>query len=183
MYGLIFNTVKEVVVENFDLQKWEEILDSCDTKESFFISTEVYDDALMYRLLAVAEQKLKFSQQEILEMIGEHWIASTTNTKYAALIKAGGSDLKSFICNLPFLHSRIILLYPDIQTFNFEVLDQTKNQLELVYTSERKMLEYFLMGTLKGLAKMYNESVEFKILAKEMNGTVQHTKIMINWTK
>jgi len=50
MYGVINNSLKEMIYEKFGEDKWQQVLSVSGVPDDSFLSMRSYDDALTYRL-------------------------------------------------------------------------------------------------------------------------------------
>ena len=79
-------------------------------------------------------------------------------------MEGGGSNLKEFLINLPSFHSRVMLMYPNLDPPEFKVSDIQDTSLHLHYFSKRPGLQDFMIGLLSGLGKMFDVSVNINLL-------------------
>jgi hypothetical protein len=167
MYGIVNQAIQGLVVENFGQSKWEMIKRRSGVDNDYFISNEPYDDDITYELVAAASEILEITAEEVLRAFGEYWVLKTGYEKYGDLMKAGGENFFEFMCNLPNFHGRIMLIYPNLNPPEFMVEQKGENELILHYYSTRQGLTEFVAGLINGLAKMFSESIEIKLLKSE----------------
>lgn len=181
MYGIINKSIEEQIIENYGENKWIEIKANSGISEDFFISNDVYDDAVTYKLIQSISNVLKISTEVVLFNMGEWWILNTTHKKYAGLIKAGGKNLNDFIINLPDFHNHIMLMYPKISAPEFKVTRISENEILLHYYSKRAGLQEFVRGLLSGLGKIYQTAI-FIELVQSKNSSYDHDTFKVSWT-
>ena len=180
MYGLVNKSIQDLITTSFGIDKWIAIKEKSGVDIDYFISTEPYDDAITYLLAEAASEELGISVADVLFTFGEWWILKTGNEKYGGLMKAGGSNLKEFLINLPLFHDRIMLIYPNLMPPEFKVEEVQDNSLVLHYFSEREALVDFMKGLISGLGKMFNTPVEIgHINSKESGHT--HEVFKVSW--
>jgi hypothetical protein len=167
MYGIVNQAIQGLVTENFGKEKWERIKQISGVTQEYFISNEPYDDDITYELVAAASEVLEIPAEEVLRAFGEYWVLKTGYEKYGELMKAGGENFFEFMFNLPNFHGRIMLIYPNLNPPEFTVERLSANELILHYLSSRQGFTEFVVGLISGLAKMFSEIVEIKLLESE----------------
>lgn len=180
MYGLVNKSIQELITTNFGKEKWEVIKLKSDINIDYFISTEPYDDSVTYQLAMAAAEELNISVDEVLFTFGEWWILKTGNEKYGGLMKAGGTNLKDFLINLPLFHDRIMLIYPKLTPPEFEIDGIEDQSLVVHYFSKREGLVGFMKGLLSGLGKLFETPVEIAHLFGRENGH-DHEAFKVSW--
>ena len=73
---------------------------------------------------------------------------------------AGGADFFEFMENLPNFHTRVAMIFPNLQPPRFEVLSKTDDSLRLGYFSHREGLAPFVVGLISGLGKRFDQRLE-----------------------
>jgi hypothetical protein len=180
MYGIINKSIKDLVVYNFGVEKWNLIRERSGIEQDFFISSESYDDEITWQIANNVAVETGMSVTDVLITFGEWWVLKTTKEKYASLMDAGGSNLKEFICNLPVFHNRIMLIYPKLAPPEFKITDNTNDSLNLHYLSSREGLQDFVRGLLQGLSKMFDEKISIELLQTRDDGN-SHEIFKITW--
>lgn len=180
MYGLVNKSIQDLITTNYGSERWELIKEKSGINIEYFISTEPYDDSVTYQLARAASAELGLSVDEILQVFGEWWILKTGSEKYGGLMKAGGSNLKEFLINLPIFHDRIMLIYPKLTPPEFKIEDIREQSLVLHYSSKRDGLVGFVKGLISGLGKLFETPVEIEHLFGKENGN-SHEAFKISW--
>lgn len=182
MYGIVNKAIHGLIIENHGQDTWELIKSKSGVEIDFFLSNEPYDDEITYKLANAAAETLNTSVENVLVAFGEYWVNNTGKKSYGSLMKAGGSNLKEFLINLPNFHSRVMLIYPNLTPPEFIVSDIEENHLTLHYYSQRNGLTYFVYGLITGLGKMYNTPVSIDIIkTKDAEKKQDHDIFNINW--
>ena len=70
MYGLINNTIVDLIVEKFGEDVWEKIAQEAGTSKTF-VSMNQYSDEVTYKLVGAASKILNLSATTVLEVFGE----------------------------------------------------------------------------------------------------------------
>ncbi len=180
MYGIVNKSIEELVVGNFGEAKWELIKTRSGIDVDYFISNEPYDDAITYSLAGAISEEMSIPLDQVLFLFGEWWIVKTTNEKYGSLMKAGGSNLKMFLTNLPQFHNHIMLLYPKLTPPEFKVSDIEENSIHIHYFSKREGLKDFVHGLLSGLGKLYETKIDITLLESREAGN-NHEVFKVSW--
>ncbi len=155
MYGLINNSLKDMILQQFGEEKWRQVLAVSGVPEDSFLSMRRYDDSITYDLAGAASEVLGAPVAACLEMFGEHWVLETANKSYGMLLDSAGQDMLGFLQNLNALHDRITSTFLDYVPPEFQV--EQKGEHHLVhYRSKRQGLTPFVVGLLKGLAVRFN---------------------------
>lgn len=171
MYGIVNQAIRDLVVDQFGVEKWTEIKSLSGLQFDYFVSNESYEDNITYELVGAASEVLNVSSEHVFEMFGEYWVLKTGMEKYGELMKSGGSSFLEFITNLPNFHSRIMLIYPKLSPPEF-LINKLSDQILLVhYYSERNGLTSFVVGLFKGIAKIYGSEIEIKHMETKQSDT------------
>jgi hypothetical protein len=168
MYGIVNQAIQGLVIENFGEEKWKDIKQKAHIQLDYFLSDSSYDDEITFNLVGAASEVLNIPASDILKAFGEYWVLKTGKEKYGDLMKAGGSNFKEFVQNLPNFHSRIMLIYPKLSPPEFFV-EEKDNKLILHYYSTRDGLTDFVVGLLHGLAKMFDTEMSLEHILTEKN--------------
>ena len=180
MYGLVNKSIQDLITVNYGIDKWVSIKEKSGVDIAYFISTEPYDDQVTYQLAKAASEELGISVEEVLFVFGEWWILKTGNEKYGGLMKAGGSNLKEFLINLPLFHDRIMLIYPKLMPPEFKIENIEDRSLVLHYFSVREGLAGFMKGLISGLGKLFESPVSIShIMSKESGHS--HEAFKVSW--
>ncbi|MEH6635513.1 MAG: heme NO-binding domain-containing protein [Halioglobus sp.] len=151
MYGLINNSLKDMIQKKFGEEKWQEVLKTSGVPEGSFLTMRSYDDALTYSLAGAASEVLGAPVDACLEMFGEYWVLETATKSYGVLLDAAGTDMLEFLSNMNALHDRITSTFLDYVPPEFYV-EKNDSGHKIHYVSKREGLTPFVVGLLKGLA-------------------------------
>ncbi len=155
MYGLVNQAIQGLITETYGEKTWNVIKERAGVKDSFFLSTHIYDDSVTYNLATEAALYLNISVEAVLAAFGKYWILKIGKEKYGSLMASGGDSLMVFLENLPNFHSRVMLIYPDITPPEFKSEKLGPRQIRLHYFSTRKGLSAFMKGLIEGLGQLY----------------------------
>lgn len=180
MYGIVNKAIQGLVTEKFGEEAWQKVKADSGVNHDLFLSNEPYPDEDTYSLATSASKVLNMELEDVLIAFGEYWVLKTGQQSYGALMKAGGNNLKEFMINLPNFHNRVLLIYPNLQMPEFKMTDVQDRSLHCHYYSKRPGLQYFVVGLLHGLGKMFNEKVDIKIIQSRDYG-FDHEIFLMRW--
>lgn len=180
MYGLVNKAIEELVVTNFGEDKWDLIKAKAGVDVDVFISNEGYPDELTYKLVGAASEVLGAPAEDILVAFGEHWVLKTAAKSYGPMMKSGGATLKEFLVNLPNFHTRVAMIYPNLEPPRFQCTDVTDEGLHLHYHSHRPGLTSFVTGLLQGLGKLYETPCTSTVVERKDQGA-DHDVFAVRW--
>jgi len=163
MYGIVNKAIEGLVTEKFGSKTWEEIKAKANLNVEF-ISKEMYDDAITFKLVEAATEVLQMPADKILFAFGNYWISNTGLQHYGSMMRAGGKTLKEFMTNLPSFHARVMLHYPNITPPEFRIEEIDDKSFNVFYYSEREGLIEFTVGLLHGLAAMFEDKIQTTII-------------------
>lgn len=181
MYGMVNKAIEDLVVSNFGEEKWQAVKEKSGVDVDVFLSNEGYPDKMTYDLVGAASEVLGVEARDVLVSFGEHWILKTARQGYGSMLEANGRTLPEFLINLPSFHTRVAMIFPDLQPPRFNCTDVTESSLLLHYYSHRPGLTDFVVGLLQGLGKMFETPVEIEITQRKSDGT-DHDAFLVHWT-
>ena len=180
MYGLVNKAIKDLIVDNHGVEKWNEICVLSDFYDFEFMGFNTYPDQLTFELVKNASKVLNTDSSVLLEAFGEYWILYTANEGYGELLDITGSTLPDFLGNLDMLHNHISNVMPKLIAPHFSTRNETSNSVELIYRSERLGLIPMLHGLIKGLGKRFNLTVTVKQI-EFANESKKENVFLITW--
>ena len=77
MYGIVNQAIRDLVVDQFGIDKWSQIKELSGIHYDFFVSNEAYEDNITYELVGAASEVLQISSEQVLEAFGEYWVLKT----------------------------------------------------------------------------------------------------------
>jgi len=160
MYGLIHQSIKDMVITARGHEAWERIKCEAHLTDEDFLTMTSYDDSTTMALVAAACSECGMATGECLDAFGQHWIAETASKTYGSLLDSYGTTLWGMLENLDYLHDRISTTFPGFNAPSFELHRDGDNSCRLVYTSSRQGLEQFVVGLIKGLAAKFGVAVD-----------------------
>ncbi len=183
MYGLVNKAIEQMVCGAHGPETWKRIKADADVDAEGFISNQPYPDEMTYRLVAAASNALDTPQEDILRAFGEHWILHTALESYGPMMRAMGKTLREFLQKLPHLHTRVELIYPNLQPPEFACHEISDTELDFHYWTKRPPgLEPFVEGLLYGLGKMFATPVRVELRQDRGDGH-DFSVFRVSWNK
>lgn len=170
MYGLINNAIESMVTSQFGESTWKEILEAADAPADGFISMDLYDDDTTYSLVEAASKVLDTEASKLLEGFGAYWMQFTAQEGYGDLLDFSGSTFEDFLGNLDNMHTRVTLIFPELDPPTFERNVLEDGSYELHYHSARGGLAPMVVGMIKGLAARFDIDVLVEQVAAVADG-------------
>ncbi|CAM2822952.1 heme NO-binding domain-containing protein [Flavobacterium frigoris] len=180
MYGIVNKSIEDLVIANFGRDKWEAVRERSGVDIDFFLSNEIYDDEVTYKIATAVSEEMNMTLSEVLIAFGEWWVVKTTKEKYPGLMESGGNNLRDFLINLPNFHNRVMLIYPKLTPPEFKVSDISAKGLNLHYFSKREGLQDFVRGIIQGLGIVYKTPVVLELIQSRNEGS-SHEIFKVNW--
>lgn len=167
MYGLLNQALKEVVLSRSGDRVWSNICAVVGVSAEDFELLVPYDDLMTYRLVDAASETLGLSRNEILQMLGSHWVTFMAQQGYGEMMALFGRDLRTCLKNLNRMHGHMGAMMPDLHPPRFVVEERRPDLLTLHYHSNSEGLSPVVAGILEGLAQKYKENIQVTHLSKE----------------
>jgi hypothetical protein len=171
MYGLINKAVEELVTARFGAEAWAETLARSGVSEPGFLTMKKYPDEITYKLVAAASELLDVPAETLLEEFGEYWTVYSAQAGFGHLLAFAGDNIVEFLQNLDAMHTRVAMVFPELQPPSFRVSEVTPNSLRLHYRSARPGLAPVVKGMVRGLGKRFDTKVTVRLDKPRANGS------------
>ncbi len=152
MYGMVNHGIERLVTEAHGAQVWREVCAAAGLPDTTFEPMLTYDDAVTYRLVQAAAERLGVAPEDVLEQFGRYWTGYARHTAIGRLLTFGGDSFAECLASLDEMHGRIRLAMPDLRPPVFEVETLAEDRHRLHYRSPREGLAPMAIGLLHGLA-------------------------------
>lgn len=179
MYGLIHNSLRDMMRTRLGDDEWAEIMLAAGLSEKDFLSLKSYDDSVVLSLLGVAHARTGRSIDELLYDFGWHFISRTAFAHYAGVLNMHGESFWELLDNLNHMHDRIASSFPGYRPPSFQLLPIEENTYELIYSSSRQGLTAFVRGLLDGLADYFSVVVEITVVHDTLSDQGQQTRFRL----
>jgi hypothetical protein len=170
MYGLVNKAIEDLVRNHHGDATWDRIRREAAVDVEVFVSNQAYPDDITYRLIGSASSILDVPAEAILESFGEYWMLFTARTGYGDLLEQSGNDWKDFILNLPNFHTRLGLIFPELQPPVFDCAAAEGDAVRVDYNSRRTGLAPMVVGLLKGIGRLYSTELAVQQIASRAEG-------------
>ena len=170
MYGMIHRAIRSMALERLGKAAVDQVIQQAGHGPNAFISGSTYDDAVTLSLIGGCADALEMDVPTFLEHFGEYWIEFASNGAYASLMTISGADLPTFLNNLDRMHQSVQAAMPQSRLPSFTVQELGETFIRVSYASERRGLENFVVGLLRGLLKRFNQQGEVVMTAENPGG-------------
>jgi len=179
MYGLIHNSLRDMVKTEIGDREWAEIVQAAGLTEKDFLSLKSYDDSVVLSLLSVTHKKTGRSINDLLHGFGSHFIKRTASEHYAGVLNMHGTNLWELLGNLNHMHDRIASSLPGYRPPSFRLFDHADGTYDLLYSSSRQGMTAFVEGLLTGLADYFAIKLDVKLLDDNASEQGQITRFRL----
>jgi len=181
MYGLVNRAIEQMVCRDHGDAIWQAIKREAGVEIEGFVSNAPYPDDVTYRLVGAASKVLDAPADEILKAFGEFWVLHTALESYGSLMRSSGRSVKEFLLRLPQFHTRVQMIFPDLQPPEFQCSEVTDHSLLLHYRTPRPAgLEPFVEGLVQGIGRMFDTKVGVRMLENRGAGA-DHSVFHVSW--
>jgi len=156
MYGMIHRALRQMVNEQLGEEAWKALEKKVNIGPTELLTAMAYDDALTFRIVAEAADRLNLSIDECLFAFGNYWIRYADQGSLASIMNFTGATLPSFIANLDRLHLAVGAAMPGTKLPTFSVLESAEQHMLVEYRSDRTGMEEFVRGLFHGLMEKFH---------------------------
>ncbi|MCH2235664.1 MAG: heme NO-binding domain-containing protein [Crocinitomicaceae bacterium] len=175
MKGIVFTEFLDLVEEKFGLETVQQIINEVETKsDGVYTAVGTYDHGEMFAMVSKLSEISGIGIPNLLEFYGEHFFDILASSYPQFMQK---KDLFSFLETIDnYIHPEVLKLYPDAELPKFKAKSVDSTQLELIYQSKRKMID-FAVGLIKGAATYFEEKVDVQKSKINLDGEEVELKI------
>lgn len=170
MYGLVNKGLEQMACARLDAYAWEAVKARAGIDTELFLSLHQYPDAMTYDLIEGVSLALGEPPAECLRAFGRYWMLYTAAQGYGELLSLTGANLHEFLQNLPNLHARINLSFPELHPPIFTCTEVAPRSLLLHYHSHRKGLAPMVVGLLEGLSERFATPITIELVQSRDQG-------------
>lgn len=164
MYGMVNAALESMIVEAYGTGAWERIRRRAGVDTEVFVTNESYPDDTTYQLLNAAGEIIGKTVNELLTLFGVHWALKTADQGYGELMAASGRTFREFMLHLPSLHTRVGLIFPNLQPPEFQCTEVRDGAILLHYRSGREGLGPMVTGLILGLGERFRVQVKVTLM-------------------
>lgn len=159
MKGTIHKCVEKLVIDQFGIEKWWEILESVGLDEDhIFMTNDDVDENLTMDLLKNSCDKLNLSMEQLMDAFGEYWVHKYAPKVYPSYYE-GVNSSKEFLLKLDKLHEEITQTVENARPPRFIYEEPDGKTLVMNYSSKRGLMALFV-SLAKGLRSYYKDDME-----------------------
>lgn len=170
MYGLVNKGLQDWVCSAFGDAVWQRILTKAGVGHPSFVSMRSYPDDVTVRLVHATSDILNRPPADIMESFGEHWTVYTAKEGYGDYLRMTGSCFADVLQNLDNLHARVALAFPNLTPPSFHSEEVEAGVYRVHYYSSRQGLAPFVVGLLRGLAKVFATTADIRHVVVKGDG-------------
>eukprot|EP00939_MAST-03C_sp_MAST-3C-sp1_P003966 g3966.t1 len=172
MHGLIHLILKELIVEKFGLEKWQDILKRLgienptekDADAGVIDPTKYYPDDLTVKAVVTTAEVLGVTFDDAMRVYGQYFVSYIHMGGHLRMLQSMGDNLADFMKNINHLHFNLerSMRKASFPTFQIDRMTPDGNEFRLSYASVRGAALYALVeGVLPALAKsLYRKHVD-----------------------
>lgn len=160
MKGLIFNVVEEVVIELYDEDTWDDLLDATGA-DGAYTALGNYDDAELLGIVDAAVKATGIPSDDLWRVVGRHALPRLAERLPEAV--ADAADARAFLMSVnDIIHPEVRMLYPDAVPPVFEFSDDDGAMI-VRYRSARRLVA-LAEGLIAGCGDLFDETVDVEAI-------------------
>lgn len=156
MKGVVFNIVEEVVVNLYDEDTWDDVIDAAGVHGTYS-SPGSYPDEDLYAIVGAAAELLGVEVPALLRIVGQKAFDGLAR-RYPDLVGAQTSTIKFLSHVEDYIHPEVKKLYPEAILPKFEFSDLPTGETRMLYSSPRG-LHHLAEGLIEGAAERFGETI------------------------
>ncbi len=175
MKGIIFNLVEEVVVNDYNVETWEDLLDLTHVQGAYS-AVGSYPDEELTALVEAGSEQTGIDGQDLLRHIGRRAIP-LLQERYPEFFEAH-TDCRGFLGSLnEVIHPEVRKLYQGAEPPLFVMSEADDGSLLMEYHSHRSMCA-LAEGLILGTADIYGQQVTVTQPACKLHGAA-HCELLV----
>ena len=166
MKGIIAMCLKDLVVNKFGADKWDECLKNMGEAEdiSILATSDMHDEVVM-KMVQAACKTLGISLQQAADAFGEYWVCNFSQKVYGGFYRKYG-NAKEFLLAMDKVHVDMTKSMKDSVPPRFDYEWKDNRTLIMKYKSKRNLID-FAVGLAKGVGKHYKEDIKVSKLSDD----------------
>ncbi|XP_070198807.1 soluble guanylate cyclase 88E-like [Littorina saxatilis] len=170
MYGLLLESISDLIKTKYGEDKWEEIRQLAKVGPSVFSTHETYGEELIPNIARAAAVVLKENADDIMDGFGVAFVSFVGQYGYDSILKVLGRHMRDFLNGLDNLHEYLRFSYPKLRPPSFFVENESKAGLTLHYRSRRKGFVHYVKGQIRRVGELfYNTKVNIYVVDEVEN--------------
>lgn len=157
MKGVIFNATQAAVIELFDEDTWDDLLDAAEV-DGVYSSVGTYEDADLLAIVAAAVSATGMSTEDVLIAVGRKALSYLADRVPSLLEDCTNAfDMLGMIHDV--IHVEVKKLYDDAKPPEFTFVKLADNAVRMGYRSPR-MLDALAEGLVYGVGDRFGEELQ-----------------------
>ena len=168
MKGVVFTEFLDLVEDKFGYEMVDRIITESELPSGgAYTAVGTYPFAEMVKLLGRLSHNTNIPSGQLLHLYGKHFF-SVLLKSYPHFIERVNNAFELFESIDHYIHVEVQKLYPDAELPHFKTHQLNEHQLEMIYTSQRKMAD-FAQGLIESSMAHYGQqgTIEKTILNPE----------------
>lgn len=157
MKGVIFNATQEAVIELFDEDTWDDLLDAAGV-DGVYSSVGTYEDADLLAIVGAAVETTGMSTDDVLIAVGRKALPYLAD-RVPSLIGECTTSFEMLGLIHDVIHVEVMKLYDDAQPPQFSYSDLPNGGMRMGYRSPR-MLDALAEGLIHGVGDRFGETLD-----------------------
>ncbi|WP_290580026.1 heme NO-binding domain-containing protein [Ketobacter sp.] len=167
MKGAVFIALQEMIMEEFDLDLWHQLLDAAGS-DGVYTATLNYDDQAILDLVAALCTRLELSREDALRHFGRY-LFGFLHRGYPVFADSK-PDFFDFIASIDgVIHMEVMKLDDQARPPKIEVHPHPAGGIQLFYSSERNLC-HLAEGLLQGAADHFGIAIEIEQVCCRLQG-------------
>ncbi len=165
MKGVIIDAIKDLVIENFGMDKWKDILENAglDRTTTFSLREDVPDETILAVVESISKT-LNLSPEEVADAFGEYWVTVYMPKVYKPYYR-GITSAKELLSKMDEIHRKATQNIPNAHPPRFEYRWEGPNTLIMKYKSPRGLVGIFT-GLVKGVGKFFRTPLKVEQISE-----------------
>ncbi|MGI3166219.1 heme NO-binding domain-containing protein [Pseudooceanicola sp. 200-1SW] len=159
MHGLINRSLQCFLRDTYGAALWQDVVAAADLPVAEFEAMLSYEDALTFRVLEAAGERLNKSRATLLEDLGTYLVSHPHNEGLRRLLRFAGVGYEDFLHSLDELPDRARLAVSDLALPEMELRQLTATRFQITCTAHPPGFGHVLVGILRAMADDYGALV------------------------
>ncbi len=170
MKGIVFTEFLNLVEEKFGYEMVDQLIEESDLASGgVYTAIGTYDHAEIVKLVTLLSEKVNIPVPDLLQVFA-HYFSNYMVANYEPFFEKA-SDTFDFLSSIhDYIHVEVKKLYPDAELPHFAATKLSESELELIYTSQRKM-GHFALGLIESSIAYYKEEIAIDMENLEEDGS------------
>ncbi|XP_033127233.1 soluble guanylate cyclase 88E-like [Anneissia japonica] len=182
MYGVILESVSQMIRNHYGEKTWLEIRSKADIDEYTFVTHDIYGEWVLPQITRAASEVLSVSEDEIMNACGLFFVSFMSKYGYDDLMSCVGRTMSEFFNELDNLHEYLRFSYPKLRSPSFFCIDENEKGITLQYKSKRRGLTHYVMGQITIIGRVfYDIEIDIEIVNNVYKNGFQYVTYLLNF--